>query len=68
MVRETSLNHLHYYKKLFSQFTVYMMAKMISERLHFIRNHQKPHRADDYVHLPDAVNNDANINAHNVGQ
>jgi len=45
-----------------------MMAKMISERLHFIRNHQKPHRADDYVHLPDAVNNDANINAHNVGQ
>jgi len=38
IVRETSLNHLHYYKTLFSQFAVDMMAKMISERLHFIRN------------------------------
>jgi len=68
MVRETSLNHLHYYKTLFSRFAVDMMAKMISERLHFIRNHQKQLRADDYVHLRDAVNNDANINANNVGQ
>jgi hypothetical protein len=32
MVRETSLNHLHYNKTLFSQFTVDMMTKMISER------------------------------------
>jgi hypothetical protein len=68
MVRETSLNHLHYYKTLFSQFAVDMMAKMISEKLHFIRNHQKQLRADDYVHLQDAVNNDANINTNNVGQ
>jgi hypothetical protein len=67
MVRETSLNHLHYYKTLFSQFAVDMMTKMISERLH-IRNHQKQLRADDYVHLRDAVNNDANINANNVEQ
>jgi len=44
-----------------------MMAKIISERLHFIRNHQKQLRADDYVHLRDAVNNDADINANNVG-
>jgi hypothetical protein len=51
MVRVTSLNHLHYYKALFSQFAVDMMLKMISERLHFIRNHQKQLRADDYVHL-----------------
>jgi hypothetical protein len=45
-----------------------MMAKMISERLHFIRNHQKQLRVDDYIHLRDAVNNDANINANNVGK
>ncbi|KAE9542287.1 hypothetical protein AGLY_003414 [Aphis glycines] len=50
------------------QFAVDMVAKMISERLHFIRNHQKQLRANDYVHLRDAVNNDANINANNVGQ
>jgi hypothetical protein len=68
MVRETSLNHLHYYKTLFSQFAVDMMTKIISERLHFIRNHQKQLRADDYVYLRDAVNNDANINANNVEQ
>ncbi|KAL4092186.1 hypothetical protein QTP88_026728 [Uroleucon formosanum] len=49
MVRETSLNHLQYYKT-FSQFAVDMMAKMISERLHFICNHQKQLHADDYVH------------------
>jgi len=41
MVREISLNHLHYYKTLFSQFAVDIFAKMISERLHFNRNHQK---------------------------
>jgi hypothetical protein len=45
-----------------------MMAMMISERLHFIRNHQKQLRADDYVRLRDAINNDANINSNNVGQ
>jgi len=44
------------------------MAKMISERLHFIRNHQKQLRPDDYGHLRDAVNNDADINANNLGQ
>jgi len=67
MVREISINHLHY-KTLFSKFAVDMMAKIISERLHFIRNHQKKLRANDYVHLRDAVNNDANINANNVGE
>jgi len=51
MVRETSLNHLHYYKTLFSQFTVDMFTKMISERLHFIHNHQNQLRADDHIRL-----------------
>jgi len=45
-----------------------MFAKIISEKLHFIRNHQKQLRADDYVHFRDAFNNDANINANNVEQ
>lgn len=43
------------------------MAKMISEGLHFIRNHQKQLRADDYVHLRDA-DIDADINVNNMGQ
>jgi len=68
MVRETSINHQHYYKTLFSKFAVDMMAKIISDRLYFIHNHQKQLRADDYVHLRDVVNNDANINANNVGE
>jgi hypothetical protein len=63
MVRKISLNHLYYYKTLFSRFAVDMMTKMITERLHFVRNHQKQLPADDYVYLRDAVNNDADINA-----
>lgn len=68
MVRPNSFNALHYYRDLFSQYFVDMMAKMISERLHFIRRNQQKLRADDYIHLRDAVNQDANIQAANIGQ
>lgn len=68
MVRENCLNHLHYFKNLFNQYCVDMMAKMISERLSYIRHHQAQLRVDDYIHLRDALNDDADVNASDVGQ
>jgi hypothetical protein len=43
-----------------------MYAKIEGERLRYIRFNQQKLRADDYIHLRDAVNND--IEAHNVGK
>lgn len=68
MIRNDYDNFLHHYKSLFNQYCVDMMAKMMTERLSFIRNNQKTLRADDYIHLRDAVQQDANINANNIGQ
>ncbi|XP_055908459.1 uncharacterized protein LOC129943200 [Eupeodes corollae] len=68
MVRDNETNFLLLFRKLFSQFVVDMAAKMISARLNFIRTHQKTLRAENYIHLRDAVNNDANVNPRNVGQ
>lgn len=68
MIRNDYDNFLHRYKYLFNQYCVDMMAKMMTERLSFIRNNQKTLRADDYIHLRDAVQQDANINANNIGQ
>ncbi|GBP93841.1 ATP-dependent DNA helicase PIF6 [Eumeta japonica] len=41
---------------------------MISERLNFIKRNQKKLRAEDYIHLRDAVVNDGHLNASNIGQ
>lgn len=68
MVRAGCFNTLHYYRDLFSQYCVDMMAKMISERLNYIRQNQQQLRADDYIHLRDALNLDANTNPTNIGQ
>ncbi|CAH4036392.1 unnamed protein product [Pieris brassicae] len=68
MIRTSQFNSLHYYKDLFSQYCVDMMAKMISERLNFIRRNQQKLRADDYIHLRDALNQDASVNAADIGQ
>ena len=43
-----------------------MYAKVESERLSFFRYNQKTLRAEDYIHLRDAVRNDGNVQ--NVGQ
>ena len=43
-----------------------MYAKIESERLLYIRTHQKKLRAEDYIHLKDAIRNDENVS--NVGQ
>ncbi|XP_024878027.1 uncharacterized protein LOC112458567 [Temnothorax curvispinosus] len=61
MVRENSFNTLHRYSQLFNQYCVDMGAKMITERLNFIRAHQKTLRAENYIHLRDAVNEDSNV-------
>lgn len=47
-----------------------MAAKMISERLDFIKRNQRRLKADSfrYIHLEDSVFNDANKNDSNIRQ
>ena len=52
------VSHLHRARALLSQFAVDMFVKMESERLLFIKNHQKELRADEYAHLKDALLSD----------
>ncbi|XP_044597579.1 uncharacterized protein LOC123274154 [Cotesia glomerata] len=58
MVKHNDFNSLHRYKQLLNQFLVDMYAKIESERLLFIRNNQKQLRAENYIHLQDAIQND----------
>lgn len=58
MVRANE-NMLLRYRQLFNQFVVDMYAKIETERLLFIRLNQKKLRVDEYVHLKDAMANDA---------
>ncbi|XP_014204683.1 uncharacterized protein LOC106636701 [Copidosoma floridanum] len=53
---------------LLNQFVVDMIAKMITERLLYLRTHQKQLRAESYIHLRDAINNDRNIEPSSIGQ
>ncbi|XP_060858512.1 uncharacterized protein LOC132935889 [Metopolophium dirhodum] len=55
MVRKEQDNHLLRYGPLFNQYLVDMYAKIETERLNFIRNHQNKLRADKYIHLKDTV-------------
>lgn len=59
-------NHILKCRQLFHQFIVDMYAKIESERLLFLRLNQKKLRAEEYIHLRDAIANDGNIN--DVGQ
>ncbi|XP_069963810.1 phosphatidylinositol phosphatase PTPRQ isoform X4 [Bactrocera oleae] len=68
MMRINDFNSIHYFKGLFNQYCVDMAAKMISERLDFLKRNQKKLRAEEYIHLRDAVVNDGHINASNIGQ
>ena len=43
-----------------------MFAKVISERLLYIRTHQKELRAKSYIYLRDGINND--VSGENLGQ
>ena len=55
------VSHLHQCRDLFQQYLVDMFVKMESERLNYIRFHQKELRVDSYIHLMDAINNDAGL-------
>lgn len=66
MIRAEQFNHILKCRELFHQFIVDMFAKIESERLLFIRLNQKKLRADEYIHLRDAIANDGNVT--NIGQ
>ena len=65
MVHDEAFNSLHRHKSLFQQFVVGMYVKIESECLNFIRFSQARLRADEYIHLRDAIRTDGN--AENVG-
>ena len=66
MFRPNNFNLLHRSRDLFQQFVVDMWVKTESERLLYIRTHQKELRVDSYVHLRDSIQNDGNVN--NLGK
>ena len=61
MIYPSRTNHLHRSRQLFSQFITDMYCKVESERLRFIRSNQQKLRAEEYVHLRDAMKDDQNI-------
>ena len=66
MVRNGEFNQLLRFKEVTSQLLVDMYAKIETERLLYIRLNQKQLRAEQYIHLQDAMNVDGN--ADNIGQ
>ena len=65
-IRRNCFNYLQRFRGLFSQFIVDMYAKIETERLIYIRTNQTRLRAEDYVHLRDAMQQDTNVE--NMGQ
>lgn len=61
MVRANQKNHMLRCRDLFSQCMVDMYAKVESEHLLFIRLNQKKLRAENYIHLRDAIATDGNV-------
>lgn len=55
MERQGEESYLLLYPRLFNQFLVDMYAKIETERLNFIRFKQSKLRAENYVHLKDAM-------------
>lgn len=68
MVREDNFNAILRYRQLLNQFIVDMFAKIESERLLYIKLNQGKLRAEQYVHLRDAVANDGAVNANDLGR
>jgi hypothetical protein len=61
MVREGDANHIHNFKQLFNQYLVDMYAKVESERLLYLRTHQRELRAENYIHLQDALRREDSV-------
>lgn len=68
MLRPNSFNVLLRFKQLFHQFLVDVYVKVESERLRYISFNQSKLRADSYIHLRDAIKNDANTNPNDLGK
>ena len=62
MIRDDEPNHLHKSRGLFLQFLVDMYVKIETERLSYIKTHQKELRVEEYQHLKDAIENDKDGN------
>lgn len=62
MIRAQEQNYILRCGKLFHQYIVDMHAKIETERLNYIRFNQAKLRSEEYIHLRDAVMNDANVN------
>nr|XP_029709441.1 uncharacterized protein LOC115255455 [Aedes albopictus] len=68
MIRQNTDNHLLKCRALLHQYIVDMYAKIESERLLYIRLNQSKLRSEEYIHLRDAINNDANIDPNQLGK
>uniref|UniRef100_A0A182HPH8 Helitron helicase-like domain-containing protein n=1 Tax=Anopheles arabiensis TaxID=7173 RepID=A0A182HPH8_ANOAR len=60
MVRRNEDNLILRCRELFQQFIVDMYAKVENERLRYLRHNQKKLRAEEYIHLRDAIMSDVN--------
>ena len=58
MVRVEDVSQILRCRQLFHQFIVDMYAKIISERLLYVRLNQKKLRVDEYIYLRDTIEND----------
>ncbi|XP_046965797.1 uncharacterized protein LOC124534146 [Vanessa cardui] len=68
MIRENDFNIVSRCRQLANQFYVDMYVKVESERLRYISLNQTKLRAENYIHLQDAVANDGNVNPNNFGK
>lgn len=68
MVRDGQSNHILRFRGLMHQFIVDMYAKIETERLNYISYNQNTLRADQYIHLQDAMANDVYVDPNSLGQ
>nr|XP_036228731.1 uncharacterized protein LOC118682893 [Bactrocera oleae] len=68
MHREHDFNLLLRTRQLFNQCLVDMYIKVESERLRYISLNQKKLRAENYIHLQDAINANDNIRPNDIGK
>ena len=61
MIRSGEMNLLHLFRQLTNQYWTDMFAKIVTERLNFIRHNQKKLRVENYIYLKDANINDGNL-------
>ena len=68
MIRVNDFNVISRCRQLANQFYVDMYVKVECERLRYILLNRSKLRAESYIHLQDAVADDANVNPNNLGK